>query len=158
MKAARVKRIRNNFDIKYINIRNSAVNKKWAVKVAGLLLGSQSKNNLEITVVLSNNGFLKELNRKYRHKNTSTDVLSFVCKERLPGKCLKIYGDIVISVDTAKKQAAKYCHNLKKEIAVLIIHGFYHVLGYNHYRKADYRLMKNMEIKAINLIEKKIGF
>lgn len=118
----------------------------------------EKRLNLEITVVFSDDGFIKLLNKRYRQKASATDVLSFGQKASLPGQSVKILGDIVISVDAAKKQAKEYGNSIKKEIVILIIHGFYHILGYDHYRKNDYKSMKKKENKALSLIENKIGF
>jgi probable rRNA maturation factor len=78
------------------------------------------------------------LNKQWRKKNKTTDVLSFSGIEAgdMPGP-LAVLGDIVISVDVAKKQATDAGHTLAEEIAVLFAHGILHVLGMDHERSED---------------------
>lgn len=75
---------------------------------------------------------IQALNKKYRHKNRPTDVLSFAMKEKGPDG--KFYlGDIIICLDVAKKQAKKHGHSLQREVEILVIHGFLHLLGFEHF-------------------------
>lgn len=90
---------------------------------------------------------MTELNHTYRHKNRSTDVLSFAQSEgesfalspALNGTCL--LGDIVISIETAARQANQLQHDLETEVAFLGVHGTLHLLGYDHITTADRRVM-----------------
>ena len=90
---------------------------------------------------------IAELNRDYRHKNKPTDVLSFSQWEGdapffvLPtGEPLPL-GDLVISIETAQRQAVELHHTLSQEIEFLAVHGALHLLGYDHIRDADRRVM-----------------
>lgn len=87
----------------------------------------------EISLTFVSDARIQELNREYRDKNKPTDVLSFSLQE---GEFSEInpdiLGDIVISVETAKKNAQKNGLSLEQEINFLIIHGLLHLLGYNH--------------------------
>lgn len=75
---------------------------------------------------------IQTLNKKYRHKNKPTDVLSFPLKEKGPDG--KFYlGDIIICLEVAKKQAKAHGHSLEREVEILTIHGFLHLLGYEHF-------------------------
>lgn len=98
----------------------------------------------EVVVTLVNNERIHELNRQYRGVDRPTDVLSFAMNESGEGE-LDIYideeeldafpnmlGDIVISVPKAKEQAAEYGHSLERELGFLAVHGFLHLLGYDH--------------------------
>lgn len=92
---------------------------------------------------------IRSLNRKYRHKDRPTDVLSFSLKEK--GADGKFYlGDIVICPEVARKQARKQGHPLWREIEILTIHGFLHLLGFEHFKgmeeeeaRVRVRLLKN---------------
>jgi probable rRNA maturation factor len=79
----------------------------------------------EVALVLAGDGTLHRLNRDYRGKDKPTDVLSF------PGEAAGL-GDIVISVPTAERNARRLGRTLPQEIDVLALHGFLHVLGYDH--------------------------
>lgn len=77
---------------------------------------------------------IKKLNRIYRGKDKATDVLSFPSgfdpfEHAVPGSCL---GDLVISIETARRQAAQYDVSLRDELKRLIVHGYLHLLGYDH--------------------------
>jgi len=80
----------------------------------------------EISVLITDDETIRELNREYRDKDEPTDVLSFPMDED------NILGDIIISLDTAKVMAERYDLSLDNEIAFLFIHGVLHLLGYDH--------------------------
>lgn len=96
----------------------------------------------EVVVSLVDDERIRELNRVYRQKDTSTDVLSFAIQESLDTEPDIFFpeeeavdaplGDIVISVDTAARQAEEYQHSLQRELAFLAVHGFLHLIGYDH--------------------------
>lgn len=88
-------------------------------------------NDPEITLVFTDNRAIKKLNKQYLKKDASTDVLSFPIGEK--GADGKYYlGDIVISVPQAFKQCFSEEHGLERELEFLTIHGFLHLLGYEH--------------------------
>ncbi len=87
----------------------------------------------EVVLTLVGPRAIRSLNRKYRHKDRPTDVLSFSLKENGPDG--KFYlGDIIICPEVARKQARKQGHTLLREIEILTIHGFLHLLGFEHFR------------------------
>jgi len=93
----------------------------------------------EVSVTLCDNEYIKKLNNEYRGKNTPTDVLSFPMYEDgnfPPDECLPgaPIGDIVISVERAREQAAELSHSTEREISFLTIHSTLHLLGYDHER------------------------
>ena len=102
----------------------------------------------EMSVNFVNNREIQELNRNYRQKNEPTDVISFAMQETTDGEVNFnepdmpiLLGDIVISVERTKEQAEEYGHSLEREFAFLAIHGFLHLLGYNHLNEADEKEM-----------------
>ncbi len=91
----------------------------------------------EISVSFVTDERIHELNRRYRHIDRPTDVLSFPLGENGqydddPATGAKMLGDIVISLDTAKRQAEEYGHSLEREIGFLTVHSMLHLLGYDH--------------------------
>jgi probable rRNA maturation factor len=85
----------------------------------------------EITLAFVNNKTIQELNHKFLDKNVPTDVLSFPVGEK--GSDGKYYlGDIIISVQKALEQSQEQEHSLEREMEILTIHGFLHLLGYEH--------------------------
>jgi len=94
--------------------------------------------NAEVSVVLSDDAAVHDLNRRYRGMDKPTDVLSFSQREQtaegpplpdLPGMP-PVLGDVIISVDTAARQAAEHGVTLEEELALLTVHGILHLLGY----------------------------
>lgn len=78
----------------------------------------------------------RKLNRKYRHRDKPTDVLSFALKEKGPDGQYYL-GDIIICPEVASRQARKQGHSLTRELEILAIHGFLHLLGFEHSAKMD---------------------
>ena len=102
------------------------------------------KKKIIFTVVLSNTKHLKKLNKKFRNKNKSTDVLSFPTNEKT------YIGDIIINFSKVKKK-----HDIKEfkfEFDKLWIHGFLHLLGYNHKYEKDYYKMNKKEKSFLKLV------
>ena len=85
----------------------------------------------QVTVLLTSDAAIRSLNRRFRHKNKATDVLSFPADTSAPGS-EKIAGDLAISIPTALRQAAEQGHSLSTEIKVLMLHGLLHLAGYDH--------------------------
>jgi len=108
---------------------NYYVHKKFLEKVAEKTLKILRIKIPEISIVLVSDTKIKELNRKYRKINRVTDVLAFD------------YGEIFICLPQAKRQAKQLGHSLKKELAILLIHGILHLLGYDDEEKLDYNKM-----------------
>jgi probable rRNA maturation factor len=88
-----------------------------------------------VSVLFTGDRAMRSLNRRYRGKDMTTDVLSFALREGMfPRIQPTVLGDIVISLPTASRQAAEAGHPLIREIERLLVHGLLHLLGYNHER------------------------
>ena len=117
-----------------------------AVKV-GELYGLDSA---EVSVTLTDNVYIHELNKKYRGIDRPTDVLSFALNEGdepevFDGPEVNVLGDIIISVERAEEQASEYGHSVEREIAFLTVHGMLHLLGYDHMEEEDRKEMRQEE-------------
>jgi probable rRNA maturation factor len=103
----------------------------------------------EISILFTDDKFIKSLNKKYRGINKSTDVLTFNLEEgdlKFPEVDKnKLLGDIVVSVETAQRQANNLNHNLEKELMILLIHGLLHLIGYDHEEDRDNKIMQVKE-------------
>ena len=88
---------------------------------------------------------MRELNRGYRGKDAATDVLSFPMEHAPAADAERLLGDVVISVDTAARQATEYDATLQRELYRLLIHGLLHLLGHDHVRAAERRVMEREE-------------
>ena len=98
----------------------------------------------ELSVTFVDDEAIREINREYRDKDSATDVITFALEEMGEGEIEivgadmpRVLGDIIISVDTAKAQAEEYGHSTNREIGFLALHGFLHLLGYDHMTKED---------------------
>ena len=109
------------------------------------------------TVLLSNNKNIKKLNKKFRKKNKHTDVLSFPFQEDKK-KLKEIYlGDIIISFNHMNKPKSMTLKKFKEKTIKIFIHGFLHLLGYDHIKDKDYKKMNELEQKVFNTIKKSLN-
>ncbi len=116
--------------------------------------------NLYITVTLTTPQKIRELNKEYRNIDKETDVLSFPMFEKqeideIVEKQEKMLvqetiGDIVISVDRVKEQAIEYGHSFERELSYMLVHGFYHLMGYDHIEEEDKKKMRPKEEKILD--------
>ena len=113
------------------------INLKRIKRDSLLLLKSFNLNKAELGILLVNDRRMKNLNRLYRSINKTTDVLSFPIyrsMREIPGDRKSLLGDIVINLHAAKRQSFMYDLTFYDEVRRLLIHGFLHLLGYDHER------------------------
>ena len=120
---------------------------KEAIVKVGELYGLETA---EVSITLTDNVYIHELNMKYRNIDRPTDVLSFALNEGeepeiVDGPVVNMLGDIIISVERATEQAAEYGHSIEREIAFLTVHGMLHLLGYDHMEETDRVEMRKEE-------------
>ena len=120
------------------------------------------KSNLYITITLTNPEIIKEINREYRNIDKATDVLSFPMfekdelEEKLNNNFFKheeVLGDIVISIPKVEEQAKEYGHSFERELSYMVVHGFYHLMGYDHIKEEDKKEMRPKEDKILNQLK-----
>jgi rRNA maturation RNase YbeY len=110
--------------------------------MAGKILNASGAGRSDLSILLVGDRFMRRLNRRYRRKDRTTDVLAFPTSTgpRLTSHASRLtsllLGDVVISLPQAERQAAQAGHSLDRELAVLVIHGTLHLLGYDHERSA----------------------
>ncbi len=96
----------------------------------------------ELSIVLTDDSAIWELNRQYRGVDRPTDVLSFSQREgEDPGMIPEVLGDVVISLDRVHEQAREYGHSFERELGFLVVHGILHLLGWDHERPDDEAVM-----------------
>ena len=118
--------------------------KAAALKILQLVREERS----ELSVALIGDAEMQALNARYRRKNYPTDVLSFPAGKN-PGIAAQLLGDVIISVDTARRQAKERARTLDEEMVTLLIHGILHLIGYDHERSVnEARRMKRLERKV----------
>ena len=114
------------------------------------ILRKKSKN---LTIFLTNNKKMKALNKKFRNKNNSTDVLSFPFQNKTNHKKNIYLGDVAISYEIINKRSKN--SNFFLEFDKMWIHGYLHLLGHDHKKKKDFTKMKKLEEKILNYFHKK---
>ncbi len=111
----------------------------------------------EVSLVLADDQFLHKLNSQYRNIDAPTDVLSFCYLDSDDGHFREELefpvGDIYISVDRAREQAAQAGHPLEKELLLLVVHGILHLCGYDHAEEDETSLMKQREQEILGEFE-----
>jgi probable rRNA maturation factor len=137
----------------YFNDETGKVTKDITQLVADVLNHAAGMEALsgqpEVSVTFMTDEEIRKINAEYRGKDKATDVISFALEENTEGEVTIIQeedmpvvlGDILISVETAARQAAEYGHDERREIGFLALHGFLHLLGYDHMTEEDEKKM-----------------
>ena len=123
----------------------------FADRCASLL----ARSDADWCVVLADDAFLTDLNTEFRGIEAPTDVLSFPQAEFPDGPNvgdLSVLGDVVISVDTARRQATEQGHSLGTELEVLLVHGLCHLLGWDHVDPSDATAMVAVEQRVLKAV------
>lgn len=125
-------------------VRGSGVDARALKTTMKALLCAVGEADSAISVTLVNDAAIREINREQRGKDAPTDVLSFPLEPE-PFAQERLLGDIVISIDTAKRQASDYDAPLQRELYRLLIHGLLHVLGHDHMEPGERAKMEDEE-------------
>ena len=113
------------------------------------------KLNFYLSVTLTNPEQIHKLNQEYRKVDRATDVLSFpmfekeeideIVSKQIKNPIPEVLGDIVISIEKVKEQANEYGHSFERELSYMLVHGFYHIMGYDHIEEEDKVKMRAKE-------------
>jgi rRNA maturation RNase YbeY len=140
-----------------IGIKNNQRKQRLATAVIGRklesLLRSLGRPDAEVSILFVGDTAMRSLNRRYRQKDATTDVLSFSFREGdHPHIQPHFLGDIVISVPVAVRQARAAGHPVAREIEILLVHGLLHLLGYDHERGP--REARRMRLRELQLLKR----
>ncbi len=113
---------------------NTTFDVEKVVRAVSETLIAHNSEDSEVSVLLTDDPHMTQLNRKYREIDGPTDVLAFAIQEGEDNIDLNanVLGDVVISLETAERQAKEETHSLEEEVAFLTVHGVLHLLGYDH--------------------------
>ena len=138
--------------IEFLDIEEDEKYSKIIEKVARKCFEEENllKTKLYLSIILTTPDKIQELNNEYRKINKATDVLSFPMfeKEELENyksQIVEPLGDIVISLEAVENQAKEYGHSFERELAYMVVHGFYHLMGYDHIELSDRTVMRAKE-------------
>lgn len=121
--------------------------------------------NMYLNVILTNPDNIRKANNTYRKIDMETDVLSFpmfekseiedIVKETKKSKreVEDVLGDIIISIERVKQQAEEYGHSFERELSYMVVHGFYHIMGYDHMEETDKKIMREKEENVLNKLK-----
>ncbi len=116
------------------------------------------EEKLSVTITLTTKQHIKKLNKEYRNIDKPTDVLSFPMFEKGEIKDFPyedILGDIVICIEKVEEQAKEYGHSFEREFSYMLVHGFYHLMGYDHIQEEDKKEMRTKEEKILTQFKRK---
>ena len=116
-----------------------------------------SNKKVSFTLLLSNNKNVKQLNKYFRNKNKSTDILSFPINKKIKISKNTYLGDIIISYNYLDKPKSQDLKSFKEKVIKIFIHGFLHLMGFNHIKNKDYSKMLREENLLYNSIKSKIN-
>ena len=150
------------YEISYLNVETGqedweAIVKKVldkCFKEEGLL-----DSKLIMTITFTTPEEIRKINKKYRKIDKATDVLSFPMfeKDELDEKIKSgdfpyedVLGDVIISIEKVREQAEEYGHSFERELSYMLVHGFYHLMGYDHIEEEDKKIMRPKEEKILN--------
>ena len=135
----------------YINIISEVIHRCYETE-------SLNSSKLYINIILTTPENIRQINKDYRDIDKETDVLSFPMfeKEEIDNKIKNkdfenedMLGDIVISIERVKEQAKEYGHSFERELSYMVVHGFYHLMGYDHMEETEKIIMRNKEEKVL---------
>lgn len=150
------------YEISYLNVEKGQEDWEAIVKKVldkcfeeeGLL-----DSKLIMTITFTTPEEIRKINKKYRKIDKATDVLSFPMfeKDELDEKIKNgdfpyedVLGDVIISIEKVREQAEEYGHSFERELSYMLVHGFYHLMGYDHIEEKDKKIMRPKEEKILN--------
>ena len=150
------------YEITYLNIEKGQ--EDWEEIVKRVLNKCYEEeglldSKLIMTITFTTPEEIRKINKKYRKIDKATDVLSFPMfeKDELDEKIKNkdflyedVLGDVIISVDKVREQAKEYGHSFERELSYMLVHGFYHLMGYDHIEEEDKKIMRPKEEKILN--------
>ena len=158
----------SNIELEYVDIKK---NKNYEALIESIVdkcfqVEKMEYTNLYLNVILATPEYIRNANKEYRNIDKATDVLSFPMFEKEEVDALikrtnkskkkeeirDVLGDIIISIEKVKEQAEEYGHSFERELAYMVVHGFYHVMGYDHIKEEDKKVMRPKEEYVLNLL------
>lgn len=148
--------MRKLVEVSYIEIEENKKYEEIADKVFESCFKEEDLYNYKIyiSVILTNEENIQKINKEHRNIDKVTDVLSFPMFEKEEIEIAKekeeVLGDIVVCIPVIKRQAVEYGHSEEREFAYMLVHGFYHLMGYDHMVEEEKVIMRAKEEKILN--------
>ena len=152
------------YQLEYLDVEENKNYEEIISKVVKQCFETEHLENskLYISITLTTPENIQKINKEYRKIDKPTDVLSFPMfeKEEINEKIQNqdfefedVLGDIVFSLEQVRTQAVEYGHSFERELAYMIVHGFYHLMGYDHMVEEDKVIMRQKEENVLNVLE-----
>ena len=154
--------MRDLAEITFINIKEDKKYQEIINKVYEMCFREEDLYDYEIyiSVMVTDEENIRQINKKYRNIDQATDVLSFPMFEKdeiaEAKKRKEALGDIVVCLPIVQKQAEEYGHSIEREFSYMLVHGFYHLMGYEHIQEEDKAKMREKEEKILNKLGLKL--
>lgn len=152
-----------NVEVNFIHIEENEKYRELIQKVARQAFKAEKldKQHLYLNVILTNPEYIREVNKQYRKIDKETDVLSFPMFEKSEIETLRkmenskpdVLGDIIISIPRVMGQANEYGHSFERELSYMVIHGFYHLMGYDHETEKEKKQMREKEENVLKQLQ-----
>lgn len=128
------------------------IDTKDMIEVLNIGIKKLNLKDIEFNIILTNNEYIHKLNKEYRNIDRETDVITFALEDDqiFPEMENRVLGDIYISIDKAHSQSEEYGHSFKRELCFLAVHGFLHLLGYDHMIEEEEKIMFNLQEEILN--------
>lgn len=141
-------------ELEIFNQTDEEISELETVKdVLNYAIKKEKLENVIFNVIIVDNNYIHEVNKNYRHIDRETDVITFALedeKDMVIPDDERVLGDIYISIDKARSQAEEYGHSLLRELSFLAVHGFYHLLGYDHMTKEEEEVMFSKQEEVLH--------
>ncbi|RUM56862.1 MAG: rRNA maturation RNase YbeY [Persephonella sp.] len=138
-------------------VKDRDITKKFVKGIIEEILKKLDLDGVEVSITLTDDESIRELNKNWRGKDKATDVLSFPINEKPLGYKYKVLGDVVISIPYAKRQAEEIGFSYKEEVLRLLIHGILHLLGYDHEKsEEEAKIMFSIQDKIFEDLRKEL--
>ena len=144
------------------------IDKRWLRRLVKESLRAHSlEAQVELSLLVTDDATVRELNKTYRGKDKATDVLSFALEADRrggaaagfvmpPGEMVHL-GEVIVSYPKAVEQAAERLHPVEDELALLVVHGVLHLLGYDHDKPGREREMRSLEHRVLSAVQGRTG-
>lgn len=152
-------------EIHFLEIEEKEELKVFIKNIVQTCFAEEQLNDLNfyLSITLTTPEEIHKLNKQYRNVDKETDVLSFpmfekqeleqIRNEKRINQVAEVIGDIVISVERVEEQAKEYGHSFQRELAYMVVHGFYHIMGYDHIEEKQKEEMRPKEEKILAIIK-----
>lgn len=146
-------------DIEFLNVEPNEMYSTLTQRVINKCFETEDllDKNITISIIYTTPMDIQKYNKEYRNIDRATDVLSFPMFEKEEVEKIQkngslvpdILGDIIINLSQVKMQADEYGHSFERELAYMLVHGFYHLMGYDHIKEDDKKVMREKEEKVL---------